>query len=48
MSKTSPTVAVVMPVLNEISVMPDLVRYLNSIDADEVIVVDGGRKDGSL
>ena len=37
-----------MPVLNEISVMPDLLRYLNSIDADEVIVVDGGSKDGSL
>ena len=43
-----PTVAVVMPLLNEMSVMSSLLPYLKSLEVDELIVVDGGSKDGSV
>lgn len=42
------TVSVVIPLLNEVSAMQSLIPYLESIDADELVVVDGGSKDGSF
>ena len=41
------SVAVVVPLLNEIAMMPSLLSYLQSIDVDELVVVDGGSQDGS-
>ena len=36
-----------MPVLNEMSSMPCLLPYLESLDVDELVIVDGGSHDGS-
>ncbi|MFZ0488427.1 MAG: TIGR04283 family arsenosugar biosynthesis glycosyltransferase [Arenicellales bacterium] len=40
-------VSVVVPVYNEEELVPDLVPYLASLDAPEIIVVDGGSGDGT-
>lgn len=44
-----PSLAVVIPVHNEIRALPRLIRHLNSLDPppDEVIIVDGGSDDGT-
>ena len=42
-----PTIGIVMPVLNEMSSMPCLLPYLESLDVDELVIVDGGSHDGS-
>ncbi|MDX8411762.1 MAG: TIGR04283 family arsenosugar biosynthesis glycosyltransferase [Mariprofundaceae bacterium] len=40
-------IAVVVPILNEASGLPDLLAHLAGMDADEVLLVDGGSSDGS-
>lgn len=42
-----PTIAVIVPLLNERQRLPDLIGMLRSLDADEVAIVDGGSSDGS-
>lgn len=41
------TVAIVVPLLNEIKVLPALLAALCRLGADELIMVDGGSSDGS-
>ncbi|MDX8395128.1 MAG: TIGR04283 family arsenosugar biosynthesis glycosyltransferase [Mariprofundaceae bacterium] len=43
-----PTVAIVVPILNEAGKLPELIAMLESLGADEVVFVDGGSSDGSL
>ncbi len=42
-----PKVAVVVPVLNEARLLPELARQLSALDADETLLVDGGSSDGT-
>ena len=37
----------IVPLLNEAGTLPDLLAHLRRIDADEVILVDGGSTDGT-
>ncbi|MCF7820999.1 MAG: TIGR04283 family arsenosugar biosynthesis glycosyltransferase [Mariprofundaceae bacterium] len=41
------TIAVVVPLLNEAKSLPQLFQLLDGLDADEIILVDGGSTDGS-
>ncbi len=43
----SPSVAVIVPLLNEIKALPNLLAALAHLDAQELILVDGGSTDGS-
>ncbi len=43
-----PSVAVIVPLLNEVVGLPSLLGHLEQIEADEIILVDGGSDDGSL
>ncbi len=45
--KQARTVAVIVPVLNEIKALPGLLVALGSVKIDEIIFVDGGSRDGS-
>jgi len=40
-------IAVIVPILNEVKGLPDLLAHLPDLDADEVVLVDGGSTDGS-
>ncbi|TLS66152.1 glycosyltransferase [Mariprofundus erugo] len=42
-----PSIAVVVPLLNERTVLPALLEHLSTLGADELIIVDGGSTDGS-
>jgi len=42
-----PSIAVVVPVLNEQGQLPALLGMLDSLGADEVVIVDGGSTDGT-
>ena len=41
--------SIIIPVLNEEKLLPDILEYLLSVKAekDEILVVDGGSKDNS-
>jgi len=41
------SIAVVMPILNEAATLPDLLPHLAGMDAEEVLLVDGGSSDDS-
>jgi len=41
------TVAVIVPVFNEERVLPSLIEQLRRLNADEIVIVDGGSSDGS-
>lgn len=41
------SVAVIVPILNEGERLPQLLKMLEAIQADEVVLVDGGSSDGS-
>jgi rSAM/selenodomain-associated transferase 2 len=41
------TIAVVVPILNEAKSLPELLQMLETLKADEVMMVDGGSTDGS-
>jgi len=43
-----PSVAIIVPILNEYKALPTLLAALLRIGADEIIIVDGGSSDGSL
>ena len=43
----SPTVSVVVPVVNEFAQLPDLLDDLKRLDFENVVIVDGGSTDGS-
>jgi len=43
----SPTIAIVIPLLNEVRALPRLISAMAGIGADEVVFVDGGSSDGS-
>ncbi len=45
--ETEPTVAVIVPVLNEQAVLPGMVDMLLHLPVDGVVIVDGGSDDGS-
>lgn len=45
--RADPTIAVVMPILNERAALPAAVEMLLQLPVDETIVVDGGSNDGS-
>ncbi len=42
------TVAIVVPLLNEAKSLSQLFQLLDGLDADEIVLVDGGSEDGSL
>ncbi len=42
------TIAIVVPLLNEAKSLPQLLQQLDGLNADEVVLVDGGSEDGSL
>lgn len=42
-----PSIAVIVPVLNEVEKLPGLLKMLNGLNVDEVVLVDGGSQDGS-
>ena len=42
-----PTIAVIVPLLNERERLLDLLEMLNELNADEVMLVDGGSTDGT-
>jgi rSAM/selenodomain-associated transferase 2 len=42
-----PTIAIIVPILNEGERLPQLLQMLEALHADEVIIVDGGSTDGS-
>ena len=39
--------SVIVPIYNEVDLVADLVRHLSSLDACEIVVVDGGSSDGT-
>ena len=41
------SLAIIVPLLNEIERLPSLVKELDQADADKIIIVDGGSTDGS-
>jgi len=41
------SIAIIIPVFNEGAVLPELIRRMQSMDADELIIVDGGSRDDS-
>ncbi|HKI59622.1 MAG TPA: glycosyl transferase, partial [Mariprofundaceae bacterium] len=43
----SPTVAIIVPLLNESVRLTKLLEMLTALGADEVMLVDGGSTDGS-
>jgi len=43
----SPSVAIVVPVFNERSLIDDLIVCLQDVGADEIVFVDGGSSDGT-
>ena len=42
------SLAIIIPVLNEIEQLPSLVAQLNLLKVEQIIIVDGGSKDGSV
>jgi len=46
--RSNATIAVIIPLFNEQQVLPALISRMSGIDADEVMIVDGGSSDGSL
>jgi len=42
-----PSIAAVVPLLNERDRLPELLEMLNELSADEVVLIDGGSTDGS-
>jgi len=42
------TVAIIVPLLNEARSLSQLFQLLDGLDADEIVLVDGGSEDGSL
>jgi len=40
-------VSIIVPLLNEFAVINDLIEHLSSLNADEIIIVDGGSNDGT-
>lgn len=43
-----PTVAIVVPLFNEVERVPGLLKMLAGVNVDEVVLVDGGSQDGTL
>jgi len=43
-----PTVAIILPVLNETKIIIQTLKHLESLSPDETIVVDGGSDDGTF
>jgi len=41
------SIAIIIPVFNEAENLPKLLRMLSSLDADEIVLVDGGSQDDS-
>lgn len=46
--KSHLSLAIIIPVLNEIEQLPALVAQLDLLKAEQIIIVDGGSKDGSV
>jgi rSAM/selenodomain-associated transferase 2 len=44
---TTASIAVIVPVLNEVERLPGLLKMLNGLNVNEVVLVDGGSEDGS-
>jgi len=42
------TVSLVVPLLNEMALLPTLTAHLDSVGADQTVLVDGGSTDGSV
>lgn len=42
------SLAIIVPILNEVKQLPELVKQLESIGAQRLILVDGGSADGSI
>jgi len=42
-----PRLSIVVPLLNEFAILPQLIEQLESLDAHQLIIVDGGSQDGS-
>ena len=42
------TLAIIVPVLNELEGLPSLVQHLDQVGAEQIIIVDGGSVDGGL
>jgi len=43
-----PSLAIIVPVLNEIERLPILLKELTQIDAEQIVIVDGGSTDGTI
>jgi rSAM/selenodomain-associated transferase 2 len=41
-------VSIVVPLLNESAVVPELIKHLNGLNASQIIIVDGGSEDNSV
>ena len=41
-------VSIIVPLLNESAVVPALILHLDSLDAEQVVIVDGGSKDNTV
>ena len=42
-----PTIAAIVPLLNECRVLPEMIKTVRQLGVDELIIVDGGSSDGS-
>ncbi len=43
----SPSIALVVPLRNEVAVLPELLSMVRRLPVDEVVLVDGGSSDGT-
>lgn len=46
-SRSNLGLSVVVPLLNEVAILPDLVENLETLNAEQIIMVDGGSHDGT-